>query len=86
MADKEEARWRVTPSNARDITKLTKELIRLESVVVAQTNQIGSFWDFCNRMKKHLNLSDPRGAEAVRHFMQHSNLFLKQRVVGSELE
>ena len=61
---------------------MANELTRLESVVVAQSNQISTFWDFCNRMKEYLDNNDPKAANAVRGFMQKSNLFSKNKTNG----
>ena len=73
MAESNEGRWRTNPSNTREKTKIVNEL--------AQSSQISTFWDFCHRMKAHLDKDDPRGAAAVRAFMQKSNLFDKGRSV-----
>tara|TARA_R110000751_G_scaffold70408_1_gene142854 strand:+ start:370 stop:696 length:327 start_codon:yes stop_codon:yes gene_type:complete len=81
LAESNEGRWRTNPSNTREKTKIVNELARLETVVVAQSSQISTFWDFCHRMKAHLDKDDPRGAAAVRAFMQKSNLFDKGRSV-----
>ena len=82
MAKSNEGRWRTNPSNARETTKMVKELTRLESVVIAQSNQIATFWDFCDRMKGYLDDNDPRAANAVRSFMTKSNLFSKNKTKG----
>ena len=81
LAKSNEGRWRTNPSNARETTKIVNELARLETVVVAQSNQISTFWDFCNRMRLYLDENDPRGAAAVRAFMQKSNLFENRRLM-----
>ena len=81
LAKSNEGRWRTNPSNARETTKIVNELARLETVVVAQSSQISTFWDFCNRMRLYLDENDPRGAAAVRAFMQKSNLFENRRLM-----